>query len=269
MNSNIFNYNNIRSPGFSNTLSQRIKYKVFMNDFKFVPSPADGHCLLYSFITSYNSQMKHCDNLDYFVILNMIRIHTIRNINTYTIATNGSSQELILLMKRYIYSKDYDSNYCDIVPIILSRILCINICIIDKNSPNGFCMIKCDRSTEVVYINKSGLHYDGLVRNEDITPSVRDSIPDDKHEDVYVIQNPILSKTKPCKLNQDINDISLSHLKRKLSSINGLNIAHINIRSLRSKIDELSYIIKQASIDILCITETWFRTYWWRCCHLY
>ena len=37
----------------------------------------------------------------------------------------------------------------------------------------------------------------------------------------------------------------------------GLKIAHLNIQSLRNKIDHLNILLHDNNIDILCITETW------------
>ena len=34
-------------------------------------------------------------------------------------------------------------------------------------------------------------------------------------------------------------------------------IAHLNVRSLTSKVDELHYILKKLRIDVLCVSETW------------
>ena len=46
--------------------------------------------------------------------------------------------------------------------------------------------------------------------------------------------------------------ISLCDLKYK-----GLNIVHLNIRSILYKIDQVKMMISQAKIYILCLTETW------------
>ena len=36
-------------------------------------------------------------------------------------------------------------------------------------------------------------------------------------------------------------------------------IAHINIRSMRNKLDELQLLLKKLSIDIMCVSETWLN----------
>ena len=46
-----------------------------------------------------------------------------------------------------------------------------------------------------------------------------------------------------------------------LKCAKGLKIAHINIRSLINKFDEMCVLIKYTDVDILCITETWLDNY--------
>lgn len=40
----------------------------------------------------------------------------------------------------------------------------------------------------------------------------------------------------------------------------GLRICHMNARSLKPKIDEIREIFKCCIFDIICVTETWFKT---------
>ena len=42
-----------------------------------------------------------------------------------------------------------------------------------------------------------------------------------------------------------------------LVSVKGLKIAHLNIRSLPAKIDQLRILLLNEPVDIMCITETW------------
>ncbi len=46
-------------------------------------------------------------------------------------------------------------------------------------------------------------------------------------------------------------------LSRTVKHSTGLKVAHINVRSLYPKIDEIRYLLADASLDILCITEAW------------
>ena len=42
-----------------------------------------------------------------------------------------------------------------------------------------------------------------------------------------------------------------------LTSIKGLKIAHLNVRSLVDKIDQLRVLLSNLPVDILCLSETW------------
>lgn len=42
-------------------------------------------------------------------------------------------------------------------------------------------------------------------------------------------------------------------------NLNNILIKHINVRSLKSKLDQIKMMIKDESIDILCCTETWLE----------
>lgn len=43
----------------------------------------------------------------------------------------------------------------------------------------------------------------------------------------------------------------------ELHDLKGLQIVHINVRSLLSKIDTLRVDIIDSNIDVLCVTESW------------
>jgi hypothetical protein len=64
-------------------------------------------------------------------------------------------------------------------------------------------------------------------------------------------------KNKKCNCNIDKLHMCLCKMKSKFKKHNGLNIAHINCRSLLPKLDEISYIMNSANVNVLCLTETW------------
>lgn len=45
----------------------------------------------------------------------------------------------------------------------------------------------------------------------------------------------------------------------ELNGLKGLQIVHINIRSLLSKIDTLRIDLLESKIDVLCLTESWLH----------
>ena len=48
---------------------------------------------------------------------------------------------------------------------------------------------------------------------------------------------------------------------RDMAGLKGIVIAHLNIRSINPKLEEVVRILAQGDIDILCITETWLNRY--------
>lgn len=53
------------------------------------------------------------------------------------------------------------------------------------------------------------------------------------------------------------NNYSMIRILSKLKQ--GLNIIHINAQSLLKKIDEFRFLFNDSHIDVICVTETWFR----------
>jgi exonuclease III len=60
-----------------------------------------------------------------------------------------------------------------------------------------------------------------------------------------------------CKCKNENVHLCICKMKAKFKKHSGLNISHINCRSLFPKLEEISYIIYCAKVDILCLTETW------------
>lgn len=58
----------------------------------------------------------------------------------------------------------------------------------------------------------------------------------------------------------DDSKYNIYNMIRILSNLKvGLKISHINAQSLYKKIDEFRYIFQNSKIDIICVSETWFR----------
>lgn len=46
---------------------------------------------------------------------------------------------------------------------------------------------------------------------------------------------------------------------KRLSKAKGIKVAHLNVRSLYHKIEEIRYLARKINVDILCISETWLN----------
>ena len=149
---------------------------LFWKHFKVEKSTGDGHCLLYSVITSLENQ--HSVYITYDKVLDDIRLETTTYLDEYKQFINCNSRlDLIIQLCAYIDAKNYQTRFADIMPMIICNIIKIPIVIVEKQDTNFvFHVIHCRSSNSfdrILYIYKCGLHYDSLVRNNPIViPSV-------------------------------------------------------------------------------------------------
>ena len=78
--------------------------------------------------------------------------------------------------------------------------------------------------------------------NSSLSNSLSDNIDDDSSTSSSVDEDPILIQI----LNQ-------------LNNYKGLKIAHLNVRSLYPKIDEIRVVVISLHLDVMCISETWLN----------
>ncbi|XP_075157620.1 uncharacterized protein LOC142230885 [Haematobia irritans] len=55
-------------------------------------------------------------------------------------------------------------------------------------------------------------------------------------------------------------DVTANMVRILAKQKNGLNICHINAQSLNNKLDEFGFVFENSGIDIVCVSETWFRS---------
>lgn len=60
-------------------------------------------------------------------------------------------------------------------------------------------------------------------------------------------------------LNSSSNDNSFSLIRMLCKRRNELKVCHINAQSLVRKIDEFRFIFEDSNVDVICVSETWFR----------
>lgn len=54
-------------------------------------------------------------------------------------------------------------------------------------------------------------------------------------------------------------DVMIDMIRILAKQRNGLNVCHINAQSLKNKIDEFRVTFENSSIDVICISESWFN----------
>ena len=156
-------------------------------------SPGGGHCLLHSVIYGVNNQLFLQNTCDLNDIIELIRIETTSNIDLYvSFLVRGTRARLLAQMYMYIYEKKYDTPYEDMLPLVLSNALCLNLIILSQ-SASDYEIHKViaglsGNSDKYILVHKYKDHNDGITIKAEInhvnindqtfafcTPSISDS----------------------------------------------------------------------------------------------
>ena len=252
----------------------------FWKHFQVVPSEGDGHCLIYSLVHSYNTQPSVDLELDHVILLQMLSKHTISQRQKYSIATNGSVKDLLYQLDNYIYRKEYNSDFGDIVPDVLAEALNVIICIIEDDiSPRVYTIKGSTTPRSIIYLQKVGDHYNSI---EPCPPTNEPQMPhhvlNPSNTSTYTYHTATNTSTTSSSSNPIDKSkyktipMSTSHvpeegtvfrppstLDKKFVTNHGLRVLHINCRSFLPKKDEIMWITLSSNIDVLCLTETWLN----------
>ena len=142
---------------FSDFLFTEITVNDFNNLFTISRSPGDGHCLLHSFVCSYNSQVFTNDKLSVENLTNKLRLQSNTDLEKYSISTGVNISALMKLKDEYVNQKKYDSEYGDIVPYIIVDIMKCNIGIIQPKSDTAFQKYVIGENDETIYVLKTNV----------------------------------------------------------------------------------------------------------------
>ena len=132
------------------------------NGWQIKTSPDDGHCLLHSVITSVKSQLPHYIGHTLQETIAAIESEVSSNFIEYVSLGFEDDSDLQVQMDHYTKFKLYNSNFGDIVPLILSRALDLKITVLDTNS-SGVVFVsifppRLDRYHSIS-IQPEGMHY--------------------------------------------------------------------------------------------------------------
>ena len=140
--------NNSAGLAFSDTeiVKELLNKEKIWSCYSITKSVRDGHCLIYSVVESFNSQLDRREPITISKLIKMIRFETLKNIENYSQFFRDSSRDdLIHFMNLYLCNKIYNARYGDLVPLVIANALHVNVLIISEGT-QGF-------STEVVYTN--------------------------------------------------------------------------------------------------------------------
>ena len=205
--------------------------------FEKVSSPPDGHCLLHSVISSLEHQNKRF--LYYKYLLYRIRDEVVNNECKYVdFIPSKCSLQLKLQMCAYLDAYNYDTQFGDMLPLVLSNILQMSIGIFEKiDDCYRFIKVDCENQqfSKTLFIMKTRDHYDGL----------------------KVLIPPVTPCSTPCSSSENKANIDARcNTKEGKLSLEELQILIWNIHG----IDETKLKILEDYFQpnhIICLGETW------------
>ena len=123
------NVNDHNSKHVLNKVLPKIGKKSTLKNYQITNSSDDGWCFLYSYITSYNSQMSSNENISIYDVNRAIRLEVSKNTYTYTRSLTGDDRysKLNMELNDYLISKSVCSSTADLIPVIISNAFNTNI----------------------------------------------------------------------------------------------------------------------------------------------
>ena len=147
----------------------------FWSLFEIKQAPADGHCLLHSFVACVNSQLYGYAHYDLADVIVAIHKETMANIAEYAAYfRNENSATLLRDMEKYLYQKHYNTRFGDLVPMILANAFQLNLILLKECVNDSYMQtVKCQSPDTRRYIalQKCPDHYNGIVKKQS-TPVV-------------------------------------------------------------------------------------------------
>lgn len=169
--------NNLMNNDVSETICNALESSIALNNIwkhcEILLSPSDGHCFLHSIVSSIREQLSPGVHVDLLYLINAMKWEVSQNLEKYIIVTDGNDvNTLYSEFCLYIRDKIYDTNFGDLVPIIICDALHINCVIINENQDGTFVSqpLKSDWNGITLLLHKQGKHYNG------IRPKVRDAL---------------------------------------------------------------------------------------------
>ena len=130
---------------------------------RILPSPMDGHCLLHSVCSSWQSQLSQFKTIDLESIKSDIFIETVTNGENY-LPVMCNSFSLLKGLRSYLLDRHYNSDFGDVVPFAIANALRIKLNIINQRD-NQFEYVpvlpRCDAIASLT-LHRQGEHYNGV-----------------------------------------------------------------------------------------------------------
>ena len=230
---------------------------IFLSQYKVVAVPGDGYCFLHAISMSMKSQLNITHDVS--SLLNLLHSEFMSNYDQYlSYLENPCTDTFRDDILNYIGSGIYDTPFGDQVPLIMSNAMKSNIEIVFIVQPSDDSTV-CDKVVKVI---KNGNHYDALVPHMNRDNSILTHMTN--MDDTDNKPTPLDPQCPNISINKNIGNSHRQHrhvahrkFKASANKQSGFKIAHLNIRSLYHKHDEIKLLLTESNIDVLCLSETW------------
>ena len=141
------------------------------NQLSLLISHGDGHCLFYSFLSSWHSQFPDRPRLSRKVLFDRSKVEFFDHINFYRPYFDRSDVPAHKQLKRYLSDvhRDYNQPIADVYPVVLANAFGVDICVFDQsNVHSAACTIhtfpsRCRSEQKPLYLHRvNNDHYNGL-----------------------------------------------------------------------------------------------------------
>ena len=145
---------------------------TFWLKYKVSNSPSDGHCLLYSLVTSVNDQLPSSYGTDIERIKVLMQDELQTNMKEYIPFTVCMScDDLTNELYNYIKYKKFNTTFGDLAPSIIANALKVDILIIEENKTQkttNITDVVCNgkSNSNRVLLHKQGMHYNGIIQDK-------------------------------------------------------------------------------------------------------
>ena len=241
-------------------LKRKIDSDVVWSYFEIKTSPSDGHCFIYSVISSSTAHLWKPLFVEYTELLAKVEKETIENVALYAgFLVDENQTRLLDDMHRYLRDKIYETPFGDLVPLIVANALQTKIIIIeDKLTRKVIREVKpfdVGNASHLLILYKNGDHYDACVPIND-RANVNDRIarPLCKDRQSKCVQDKVPEPSGICSSVQRKSK-SAGKLSTNYRRLDNIKFGHINSRSLYPKKDEMEFIMTKNDFDIFCISH--------------
>ena len=226
-------------------------------------SPADGHCLLHSIVSSLKAQYRQTyGDLTIDHLCDIIRDQIRYNENLYLpFIKNAYHATRVKGMEDYLNLKRYNTRFGDLVPLIIANGLGINIIILGSHQSKILDIVYGKRHGNSglknhVFIYKSGEHYDAIiptnrvfVKNND--PFVSNSDTDNSvcSDIKFLVWN--INGLSDCKLCDDVAGNLMRNLILSSCVKHGLGLmTNLSLMDIATSIILEDFVIKMLNVTV-------------------